>query len=137
VDDVAGLLGACDMGVLSSRSEGLPNALLESMAAGLPVVATDIAGVREALGIDEDREDRDAPGEACLAPVGDSAAMAQRILALMRVPQQRAALGAANQRRIASHFAVDRMGSRVAMLIADQLAGEVRATVQSNGAARV
>ena len=50
VRDVTGLLRAADIGVLVSRAEGLPNALLESMAAGLPVVAPDIAGAREALG---------------------------------------------------------------------------------------
>ena len=55
VDDVAGLLGASDVGVLSSTPlEGCPNAVIESMAAGLPVVGTDIPGVREALG-DEGR----------------------------------------------------------------------------------
>lgn len=48
-DDVATLLFASTVGVLSSKAEGLPNAILEYMAAGLPVVATDVGGVREAV----------------------------------------------------------------------------------------
>ena len=54
VEDVSGLLAASDIGVLSSTHEGLSNAILEYMASGLPVVATDLPGNREAL--DEDSE---------------------------------------------------------------------------------
>lgn len=48
-DDVPRLLSAMDIGVLSSHEEGFSNALLEKLAAGLPVVATDVGGNREAL----------------------------------------------------------------------------------------
>ncbi|MFH1345692.1 MAG: glycosyltransferase [Pseudomonadota bacterium] len=48
-DDVPRLLWAMDLGVLSSHEEGFSNALLEKLAAGLPVVATDAGGNREAL----------------------------------------------------------------------------------------
>jgi glycosyltransferase involved in cell wall biosynthesis len=47
--DVAELLGAMDMAVLASHEEGLSNALLEYLAAGLPVVATDVGGNAEVL----------------------------------------------------------------------------------------
>jgi glycosyltransferase involved in cell wall biosynthesis len=50
VDDVADFLSRMDVGLLSTRSEGLSNSLLEYMAVGLPVIATDIAQNREALG---------------------------------------------------------------------------------------
>jgi glycosyltransferase involved in cell wall biosynthesis len=48
-DDVARLLAAMDLGVMSSHEEGFSNALLEKLAAGLPVVATDVGGNPEAL----------------------------------------------------------------------------------------
>lgn len=47
--DVAELLLAMDIGVMASHEEGLSNALLEKLAAGLPVVATDVGGTGEAL----------------------------------------------------------------------------------------
>ena len=73
VDDVAGLLSAADAGVLSSRAEGCPNALLECMTAGLAVAATDVAGVREAVGEE---------GAQLLAPAGDAEALAAALVRL-------------------------------------------------------
>src|ERR1051325_2477719 len=48
--DLSGLLGAIEIGVFSSRSEGIPNGVLECMAAGLAVAGTDIIGISEAVG---------------------------------------------------------------------------------------
>lgn len=48
-DDVPDLLAASDIGLVASHEEGFCNALLEQMAAGLPVIATDVGGNREAL----------------------------------------------------------------------------------------
>ncbi|CAB3759893.1 D-inositol-3-phosphate glycosyltransferase [Paraburkholderia solisilvae] len=48
-EDVASLLGAMDIGVMASHEEGFSNALLEKLAAGLPVVATSVGGNPEAL----------------------------------------------------------------------------------------
>ena len=47
--DVAPLLRACDAFVFPSRTEGLPNALLEAMAAGCPIVTTDVPGCRDLI----------------------------------------------------------------------------------------
>jgi glycosyltransferase involved in cell wall biosynthesis len=93
VSDVVGLLGAVDVGVFSSRSEGCPNGVLECMAAGLAIAASDIEGVREVLGSSE-----------FLAPVGDAAALSHKILMLASDPTLRATLGARNRKRIIEHF---------------------------------
>lgn len=47
--DIPGILRSCQAFVLASRWEGMPNALLEALAAGLPCIATDVEGVRELL----------------------------------------------------------------------------------------
>jgi glycosyltransferase involved in cell wall biosynthesis len=93
VSDVAGLLGAVDVGVFSSRSEGCPNSVLECMAAGLAVAASDIEGVREVTGSSD-----------LLARVGDAAALSHKILMLASDPTLRATLGAQNRKRIIEHF---------------------------------
>lgn len=108
VDDVAGLLAAVDLGVLSSYSEGCPNAVLECMAAGLAVVATDVRGIREAVGPEN---------HTLLAPVANPAALAARILQMARDPQARRQFGDTNRRRIDTAFSVERVSDRLAALL--------------------
>ncbi len=73
-DDVASLLSVSHIGVLSSKAEGFANAILEYMAAGLPVVATDVGGVREAI----------MEGETgYIVPSGDDTAMAKRLIQVL------------------------------------------------------
>jgi glycosyltransferase involved in cell wall biosynthesis len=100
VIDVAGLLEACDLAVLSSRCEGAPNAVLEAMAAGRPVAGTDNPGIRGVVG---------RAGAAHLAPPGDAEALAARIVELARDAALRARVGEANRRRAAAEFAPERM----------------------------
>jgi glycosyltransferase involved in cell wall biosynthesis len=116
VEDIAGLLSAVDLGILSSQREGLPNAVLEYMAAGLPVVATDIPGVREALG---------EGAAAYLAPPGDADALAERVLTLLCSDDLRKAAGAANRERVAREFALQRMCVEMAGVI-QSLAADAR-----------
>lgn len=108
VKDVSGLLSACDLGVLSSPAEGCPNSVLECMAAGLPVVASDIPGVREAVGPD---------GIPLLAPFGDAEAMASKILELAENPSMRNNLGELNRHRIETQFSPRMLGERTWALI--------------------
>jgi glycosyltransferase involved in cell wall biosynthesis len=112
VKDVAGLLGAADLGVLSSRSEGCPNGVLECMAAGLPVVGTDIPGIREALGPDAAR---------LLAPAGDAEGLAQRIQLFAGDPGLRAQAGEANRRRAQAEFSLQRMCEETTALLWEAL----------------
>jgi len=91
VGDIGGLLSATDLGVLSSQSESYPNALLECMAAGLPVVGTDIAGIREVVGEHQFRY---------LASSGDSAGLASAIMSLYADEELRRSLGEENRLRV-------------------------------------
>src|SRR5262249_40663989 len=83
-DRVADLLDASDVCVLSSRSEGFSNSVLEYMAARRPVVATDVGGVQEAV-VDNHC--------GYLVPPGDDQLMAARIVSLLQTPQQARTMG--------------------------------------------
>jgi glycosyltransferase involved in cell wall biosynthesis len=73
-DDVPSLLMAMDLYVMASHEEGSSNALLEAMAAGLPIVATDVGGNREAL---------DDGNAGLLVPPRDPQALASAIERLL------------------------------------------------------
>lgn len=75
VEDPAPYYAAVDLFVLPSRWEGLPNALLEARAAGLPAVATAVGGASEILA---------GSGSARLVPPGDAAAFSDAVVRLLR-----------------------------------------------------
>jgi glycosyltransferase involved in cell wall biosynthesis len=100
IDDVSGLYAASDLYVHSSTSEGLPNAVLEAMAAGLPVVATDLPGIREAVG---------PGGLAQLVPPNAPARLAQQLARLFADPGLRGELGKSAARRIHDELSATRM----------------------------
>ena len=110
-------LGAADLYVHSSISEGLPNGVLEAMAAGLPVVGTNIPGIREAL--DEEMFD-------CLAPPRDAEALAEKIISMIGNAPRRSAYGAANRLRIEAEFNLEKMGAKYMALLRYHLAPESR-----------
>jgi glycosyltransferase involved in cell wall biosynthesis len=109
VDDVSALLSEVTMGVFSSTTEGCPNGLLECMASGLPVVATDIPGIREAVGRD---------GYDWLCPPGDAQMFAEKVLLLADHQETRSRLGQANRKRVHTQFSIDRMGSAMVQVLA-------------------
>jgi glycosyltransferase involved in cell wall biosynthesis len=93
--DVADILRASDVFVLSSRVEGNPMSVMEAMAAGLPVVSTAVGGVPELV-----RE-----GETgLLVPSEDAGALAQAMQALVDDPVRRQAMGAAARQHAIAHF---------------------------------
>jgi glycosyltransferase involved in cell wall biosynthesis len=114
VDDVAGLLQASDIGVFSSRSEGCPNGLLECMAAGLAVAATDIPGIREVMG---------QSGVEFLAPIGDAPTLSHVILKLARDPALRAERGWENKKRISENYTAHRMCEEMLITVGAALRG--------------
>lgn len=119
-DRIAELLAVSEVGVLSSRSEGLSNSVLEYMAAGLPVVASDVGGTAEAV----------VEGETGhLVPPGDPAGLADRITALLRDPLRARQMGEMGKQRASRHFSPEALLSRTAALYARLLA-ESRAARQ-------
>jgi glycosyltransferase involved in cell wall biosynthesis len=112
--DVAELLPAFDLFVLSSRFEGLPIALLEAMASHVACVATHVGGVPEA--IVDGRDGR-------LVPPGDPAALAAAVEALLLNPAARQALGAAGATRVEQEFSIDRAVRRIEDVYLEVLGG--------------
>jgi glycosyltransferase involved in cell wall biosynthesis len=110
--DVPRLLGALDVFVLPSEREALPVAVLEAMAAGLPLVATRVGGIPEVV------EDG---ATGFLVPPGDVAAMHCVLERLTGDPALAARLGAAGQAHVQAHFTVQQMVRQVERLY-DQLA---------------
>ncbi|MCM2284778.1 MAG: glycosyltransferase [Desulfobacula sp.] len=110
--DVPALLGAVDLGILSSLEEGCPNALIEYMAAGLSVVGTDNPGIRETLG---------EYGHPFLAPPGDHISLADRILVLGKQPDLRSEFGKNNRLRAEAEFSLDRLCRETTKFIVNAL----------------
>jgi glycosyltransferase involved in cell wall biosynthesis len=98
--DVRSWLCAADAFVLPSLWEGLPNALLEAMALGLPVVASGVDGVPEAV--------TDGQDGLLVAP-GDAGALSGALAKLMDDPELRRRLGQAARARMAEGFTLSAM----------------------------
>lgn len=112
VMDVSGFYASIDVLAHAAISEGLPNAILEGMAAGLPVVATDLPGIREVVGAD---------GYRWLTPPGDAPALAEKLLQLSENAQLRADVGGAGSQRILREFSAPAMCETMAGYISDRL----------------
>ena len=112
VEDVSGLLRAVDLGVFSTKLEGLPNGVLETMMAGLALAATDIPGIREAISPDN---------VPYLSPLGDNHAMASNVLKLLDNHQERGRIGNANARWVEENFSPQQMCQQMVMLIGRSL----------------
>lgn len=103
VEDVAEFLGTVDLVVLPSYAEGMSNALLEAMAAGRPVVATDVGANAHVLG----------GGEfGILAPPGDPAAIADGVAACLTHPRTSRIRAEAARRHVVEHYGRDAMQRR-------------------------
>ncbi|MBN1396088.1 MAG: glycosyltransferase [Pirellulales bacterium] len=98
--NVPEILAAANLLVLPSRWEGMPNVVLEAMASRLPVVATDVEGVRELLGPVADQQ---------TVRHGDSQLLAERIVRLMNDPQLATHIGHENRHRVEDQFDISRM----------------------------
>jgi glycosyltransferase involved in cell wall biosynthesis len=97
--DVAAILDACDIFVFPTLHENLSNALLEGMAAGLPVVATAVGGNVEVL----------ERGGGILVPPSDPHALADALVRLLTDPDLRARYGRQAREVVRDHYTVDQM----------------------------
>ena len=118
--DIPELVAAADVAVLTSTKEGIPRALMEAMAVGVPVVATDVKGSREVV-ID---------GETgFLVPLGDPQALAERLSQLLDSPELRRDLGARGVEHARRHFDEER--------VVEHLAGLYRVALHARGLSTV
>ena len=113
--DVQRLLPAFDLFVQPSLHEGLPNTVLEAMAAGLPVVATGVGGTPEAVvdGV-----------TGLLVRPGDPEPLARAISRLLDDPAARQTMGQAGRERVVQHFTVERMVAQTETLYEQLLVGK-------------
>ncbi len=101
-NDVPDMLHEFDIFVLPSKAEGIPNVILEAMACGLPVIATDVGGNRELL----------VEGETgFLVPPSDSEALADALQIYIQNPHLMKIHGIAARKRIETYFSLETMAS--------------------------
>jgi L-malate glycosyltransferase len=98
--DVPEILKALDLCVMPSLWEGLSVAMLEAMAAGLPLVISDVSGVSQVIGDNR---------YGLKVPAGDARALADAIAGLAADPARRRALGAAARERVLARFSAQAM----------------------------
>ena len=102
--DARALVELLDVLVVPSLSEGAPLVVLEAMAAGIPVVASRVGGIPDQI-----RHER----EGLLVPPGNSAALGNALVGLLRNPARARRLGEAGRQRWASEFSYATMVRRV------------------------
>ena len=115
--DVAQALSQTDLLVLPSFAEGVPVVLMEAMAAGKPVVATQVAGVGEL--VEQGRSGR-------LVPPGDASSLAAAIVASLSDPNWHAQAGAAGRAKVTRDFNVSTEAAWLAILLISAQSGGKR-----------
>lgn len=110
--DVAQLISDAQVGVLVSHWEGFPLSILEAMRAGLPVVASDVGGVSEAVLNDE---------TGYVVPRSDVEALKHRIGRLLDSPDLRARLGSTGRARYEQEFTLEHLVAKTVAVYQDAL----------------
>jgi glycosyltransferase involved in cell wall biosynthesis len=115
ISDLKQYLSTADVFVLPSRSEGFSNAIIEAMAASLPVVATDVGGNAEAV--------QDGV-TGYIVPAEDPAALAAAIVRLLSDPIKAEEMGQAGKQRVAERFTTGAMMRQITGVYSRLLAGQ-------------
>lgn len=105
LEDMRGFYSSLDLFLLTSRVEGTPRVLLEAMASGIPVVSTDVGGVRILI-----------PSQLCqylLAPANSVEALANRVRHLLEDQALRLELGETLAKHVAENFASRKMARQI------------------------
>jgi glycosyltransferase involved in cell wall biosynthesis len=110
--DLATIYGATDVFAITSANEGTPVALIESMATGVPGVATDVGGVRDVI-LDGSM--------GIVVPPADAAAFATAVEALAADPERRSRMGVAARQSVLARFTFERLSADVARLYREML----------------
>jgi glycosyltransferase involved in cell wall biosynthesis len=128
--DVPAVLARASIGVLSSAREGLSNAVIEGMAAGLPMVVTDAGGNAELVRHGE---------RGLVVPVAAPAALAHAIVQVLSDPARARAFGEAGRRFVEEDITVERMVAehdRLYQRVAAERPGIARSLARAGGGAR-
>jgi glycosyltransferase involved in cell wall biosynthesis len=115
-DDVAPFLGRADAFVLPSRAEGISNALLEAMAVGLPVVASDVPGNADVV-------EHEVNG--LLVEVDDPGSLAAALLRLVDEPALRRRLGGEARRTVNTRYSIEHVAQRYVTLYRELVSSPV------------
>src|SRR5208337_4350563 len=99
IDDARELLWASDVFAMPSLKEGLGVAALEAMASALPVIASDVGGLREVV-----QDDR----SGIVVPQADAKAIASVIGRLIESDEQRSQMGAAARARVVENYSIEK-----------------------------
>jgi glycosyltransferase involved in cell wall biosynthesis len=110
--DIPEILASCDLAVLPSRAEGLPNAVLEYMAAGLPTIASRVGGTAELV--------QDGV-TGLLVPAENANALAGALLQFLRDPEQSRQIANNGQRFAVENFSFERFIREIDELYAELL----------------
>jgi len=108
--DVPGIFASLSALAVTSDSEGMPLALMEAMAAGVPVVATNVGGVAEIV----------CNGETgVLVPPDEPEAVARELALLLAHPERRVQMGARARARVLEHFCLGATVERTAQILVE------------------